>query len=560
MKTEKKIFLEKDQDVDSAIDEIVETSATRIILNIPKNSVLGISIHNFQILKREAETAGKEMVVESVDEHVLELASLAKIAALNPVFRIKERAVADILPKEMDIGGRRTEEESVGGEISAEKPRRGKKENAKKDAKREIEEREIDIFEEEIEKSPREPEYTPLFEAKENPEEPEKPRKERGKRRKKLVFAGVLILIFAAAFFVLTYLLPHVTIRLTIKKTASPFSSSVLVSTAVASSSFSTSTIILPGQIISAAGNVSLHFASGTEEHVETKASGMLTVYNSYSSAPQVLVATTRFVSPGGKLFRSTERITVPGAKAASGTTTPGSAGVNVVAAEAGADYNVGPSTGWTIPGFEGTPRYDKFSAAALAPMTGGFVGTTTVPTKNDLVSAEGEIDQQLEGVLQSKISLLGSDNLKILPQSLSFATTSEQMTDSKDGQGFDILAEGTIKEIGFDENMMKQAVLDSVTSGGSSGLQISDFTVSYGTSTPDFSSGKMYFSASGTIAYGPNIDFGKVKSEILGKGADQLKAIIFALPGLEEANVSFWPFWVNTVPTNPSNVNIEVQ
>ena len=82
------------------VGQLTGLEAEKIILNIPKNSVLGSSVHNFQILERECETAGKELAIESVDERILGLASLATIPAINPVFKTRERAVMDILPNE----------------------------------------------------------------------------------------------------------------------------------------------------------------------------------------------------------------------------------------------------------------------------------------------------------------------------------------------------------------------------------------------------------------------------------------------------------------------------
>lgn len=561
MKTESKIFLEKDHGVDFAMDQLLDTMAVKVVLNIPRHSVLGQSVHNFQILKREAETASKEIVVESVDEHVLELASLAGIPALNPVFKTKERIVTDIFPRGSEPEYTRAKKKSEAKKAKKKKEEEEEddeeEEEDNEDEKNRNENEEIAEFGDERDEESdeqEEDEYVPM-------ESPRNRRRlKRGKRGKLFVFAGSFVAILAAAFVVLTYLLPHVTIQVSIKKTTAAFSHNVLVSTAIASSSFSGDTLNLPGQILTASSNVSLHFASGTQQYVETKASGILTVYNSYSSSPQTLIATTRFVSPEGKLFRSTKRIVVPGEKTASGTATPGSATVEVVAAEPGTGYNVGPSTGWTIPGLKGTALYDKFSAAALTPMTGGFVGTTTVPTKDDLANAKNEATQKLENVLMSQLALLSSQDLKALPQSSSFDITTENVTPSKDGSGFDVYAAGSVQQLAFDESMFKNAILGSAADSASGTMKIDQFDVSYSTTTPDFAKGTMSFTATGTLVYEPNIDFNKVRSEIAGMSATALKSTIFALPGLQQANVSFWPFWVSNVPKNPSNINIEVK
>ena len=63
------------------------------------------------------------------------------------------------------------------------------------------------------------------------------------------------------------------------------------------------------------------------------KAQGTLTIYNAYSSAPQTLVATTRFVTPDGKIFRLTNEVTVPGAKITNGQIVPSSINAPIAAA-----------------------------------------------------------------------------------------------------------------------------------------------------------------------------------------------------------------------------------
>ena len=84
--------------------------------------------------------------------------------------------------------------------------------------------------------------------------------------------------------------------------------------------------------------------------------------------------------------------------------------------------------------------------------------------------------------------------------------------------------------------------------------MKIDNFSISYGTSTADLTNGKMTFSVSGTLTYEPKIDFDAFKNNILGLNADTLKTTIFALPGLDKANISFWPFWVNSVPKSASH------
>jgi hypothetical protein len=116
---------------------------------------------------------------------------------------------------------------------------------------------------------------------------------------------------------------------------------------------------------------------TGVKE-VETKASGQIIIYNAFSSATQPLVRNTRFETPDGKIYRIKQSLSVPGASIKDGETIPGSIEATVYADEAGEEYNIS-LTDFTIPGFKGGPRFDKFYARSKTPMSGGFMGKISV-------------------------------------------------------------------------------------------------------------------------------------------------------------------------------------
>ena len=106
-------------------------------------------------------------------------------------------------------------------------------------------------------------------------------------------------------------------------------------------------------------------------EESGTKASGIITVFNEYSSDSQRLVASTRFLSSSGKIFRAIEDIYIPGMKTDGDEVIPGSIDAEVMANYLGTEYNISPSD-FTIPGFKGTPKYDGFYGKSDTSMSGG--------------------------------------------------------------------------------------------------------------------------------------------------------------------------------------------
>jgi hypothetical protein len=531
MTPERKIFLDRTDTLEIAVDLIAKAKAERVVLNIPRQSVLGESVHNFQILKREGDTAGKELAVESIDEHILELAALAKIPAKNPVFRIRERTVADIIPK---FKSAEIEEASKWEPpVTEPKPKRSFFKRQPKSATR------ID------ETVTPEEEVTNLAKPK--------------RRRLKIVPALVVFLVVLGIGYLLAvYLLPRVTINLFIKKTASAINEKVVVNAAATSVVDDGKTMTLPGQLLIASSSLVMSFPATGSSTVSSRASGTLIVYNAYSSAPQILVANTRFVSPDGHLFRSTEKVTVPGAKVTGGAVVPASVPVTVVAAEPGPDYNVPSGGHWTIPGFAGTPRYAKFYADAPHGMTGGASGVMPTATPNDILAARAKAEANLQDALQSQFAILWADKFKILPDAFAFTTSSEIVTPVTSSSQFSIIIAGAMREMVFNEGMLKDTLL-AAAGASSSTSKIDEFTINYSSTTLNLDKGLMTFNVSGNLVYEPAVDLADLQKAIAGRDAASLKTLIFNIPGLEKANISFWPFYVTSVPKDLSKIQLNL-
>ncbi len=557
MKLEKKIFLDRSDDLNAAVDAIINASAARVILNIPKGSVLGESVHTFQVLRRESETAEKELSIESVDEHILELASIAKIPALNPIFKIKERAVTDIIPRmtRMEVPKRKAAAEKIAEDEE-------ETEEELYYEKRPVKKKKTLWRKKERGEEPPEEDSEERNEASEETEDAAP--KRRGRTGKRLVKSFVTFVgLVAAGAIAVVYILPRVTIQMTLKKTQASFDLLVTAAANTATTTVISNSVMIPGQILSAKKNVVMSFkAQGTAEQTGGYAEGTLAIWNAYSTAPQTLVATTRFQFPDGKIFRLVNAVTVPGASMVSGKLKPSSIDARVRADKMGDAYNLSKTNEvWMIPGFKGTERYQKFYATMKTSMSGGFTGTRIVPTSADIMNAKQKAEEALRNTLEAQMTISGSNNYKLLPGASTFEITSESISSSTAADGtFSVFAEGTLRELVFDEGMLKHAIMQSAGISTAGDMKIDNLTLNYGTSTLDVANGKVSFTARGSILAEPNIDFNGLKQQIAGDNEADLKAALFSLPGLEKANISFWPFWVTAVPQDTGKIYFEVQ
>ncbi len=574
----KKIVIEKDDSVAEVIDRILNEPDKEITLVVPKDSSLGKTMRNFHLLKREIEDAGRKLAIESVDENILAFAKESGMEGSHPLWTGSHSgSFSDILPVDSD------EEEN--DEPRMERPNQSaKKMLAKKRQKigssvrimvpEEDEddeeskqwsvnrEKEDAIAEDKTETErksfftggSRFFKETPTPDARDDESEPR-----RSGLSKKIVGYSVLaILVIAAIFFGVPRFLGSAKVTLDFQKTQWGYKHVFVADKSVAVINATNS--IIPAQIFASNKNITQLFPASGNANVSQKAKGIITIYNAYSSAPQSLVATTRFVTPDGKIFRLVSGVTVPGAQVTNGQIVPSSIDAQIVADQAGDSYNVSSTPKLTIPGFQGTPKYDGFYGSIASSTSGGFVGNKAVPTASDVAAAKAKVTALLQSAFQDGTQANYPGNFKILDGATSTEIAKLSVNTSTDQNGnFSVFGESTFYEIGFNEAALKAFLLTQVDSSGSVSSTFSSLNMNYSGVQADFTKGTVSFSldAEGTVeaAFSPD-DF---RNSILGKSINDAHSMIAVLPGLADGTISAWPSWLASIPSNPNKVHIIV-
>ncbi|MBI2011099.1 MAG: hypothetical protein HYS89_02655 [Candidatus Colwellbacteria bacterium] len=86
-----RLYVNKSDKATSVISKVIKSASEEVLLYIPRQTEFASSRNNFALLKREAETAGKKVSIESVDDDVLELATTAGLVAMNPFLGRRRR-------------------------------------------------------------------------------------------------------------------------------------------------------------------------------------------------------------------------------------------------------------------------------------------------------------------------------------------------------------------------------------------------------------------------------------------------------------------------------------
>ncbi len=293
-------------------------------------------------------------------------------------------------------------------------------------------------------------------------------------------------------------------------------------------------------------------------ERVEDRATGEITVYNSYSDAPVRLIKNTRFETPNGLIYRIPSSIVVPG-KTASG---PGTLTVSVIADAAGPGYNSGPVEKLTVPGLKSTQAmYDGVYGQATQGMSGGFVGERPAVAADALEAARAQLRTKLSERLVSEAAA-GRDDVFVFPTLAE--VTFEHLPSAPDSSGARVGEKLMAKVPVFIKDAFAESIAQAVSAeAGSSRIVLrpgTGFAVTPASSTPSsLDEGPVQFSIAGAATLIWYVDTDELRGALLGKDKDAFKPIISQFPGVERADAQIAPFWSSTLPSNPDKLNITI-
>ncbi|MFQ6049769.1 MAG: hypothetical protein ACE5J0_01885 [Candidatus Paceibacterales bacterium] len=369
--------------------------------------------------------------------------------------------------------------------------------------------------------------------------------------KKALIFIP-LILIFAIAF---SFKISKVEIKIWPETETVAFKTELTVDEKIENSDFKNG--VIPGEIFEEKKTVSDEFSSSGK--ALKKAEGVIRLYNAYTTNFEVWLAGTRFVSTDGKLFKSKDKIRVPGAGIKNGKIDPSYVDVPVIAAQGGADYNIDPSH-FSIVAYRGTPRYTKFYGESFEPMTGG--GQALQATKEDLERAEDMLTEKAKievlAALESKIPaefvfLKDASETEILEKS-SLAQPGAEIKKFN----FQVRVKSTT--IAFKkeetENFAEQFILSQIPEGKL--LYRESLKINYSPEIVNFELGRLSLSLDFSAKIYPEIDLQSLEKGLIGRSLAETKIFLENQPQIIRTEVRFWPFWVKSVPKDLEKIEIK--
>ncbi len=268
--------------------------------------------------------------------------------------------------------------------------------------------------------------------------------------------------------------------------------------------------------------------ATGSGDVSAQNAQGTIKIFNEYSTKPQPLVATTRFLSEDGVLFRLVNAATVPGMNGDE----PGSVEALVIADESGVIGNIEPSR-FSIPGFDGSPKSDKFYATSDKSMSGGGTGGTgvTIVTAEDIARAKVEMTTEVAGyIVEQTTGLLRPENEVLTEEGIKYEEVRSEANVSEGTMTDQFMYEivSNVKALVFSEDDVL-GVMESNLAEEYSQYSEDDVNVelSYDNLDVDFENETIKMNTHGTAYVVATVDLDSFSQDILGKKHDDLLDIM---------------------------------
>lgn len=314
----------------------------------------------------------------------------------------------------------------------------------------------------------------------------------------------------------------------------------------------------IPGQRFREQREESGTFPATGQKDVVQKASGKITIFNK-SFAAQRLVATTRFKSPEGLIFRIPQTITVPSAVKTGLEITAGSIESVVYADRPGAEYNIAP-TRFTIPGFEGTSKFDDFYAVSNESMSGGIIGPAKVITEKDFAEAQETLTAKVkDGILHSLESQSGE--LKILDAvavKLETPKTNAKVGDAAENLWMSI--KGSADTIAFREADVIELVKNFVSKKNGLELLSKDLNIGYINPLAGVDNTLLSFDIQVNCWAAARLDKDTLQKDVAGMSGDAIRSYFRNIKEVESARVILSPFWVRNIPKDTEKIRIEIE
>ncbi len=299
---------------------------------------------------------------------------------------------------------------------------------------------------------------------------------------------------------------------------------------------------------------------------IQTKAKGIVVLYNDYSTTTQKIIAGTRLSNSKGLIYRTLSSINIPGKKIVSGKIVPGNIEIGIVADQAGENYNLKLSDllgDFKIIAYKGTAKYDGFYGRLKTDLNGGFSGNKKIISQEVEKSAITELESSIKNKLISQLKTTLPPGYVLYDNGYSI-DYDVLNTSSKEANFADITIKGNIYSIMFDSQKLIEFIAGKETrkfpsaSYNIKGISDLNFKIM---NTKDVSLKKgtsVTFTLKGPLSIIGSFSEMSLKNELKGLNLSMSNSVFIKYPSISNADVLLTPFWMRSFPKSTENIILE--
>ena len=560
------INIQKNDSFEDVLDIVSKTDATEVIMIFPRGSIFSHEAAYFDALKAEADSRGKQISVMTSDPIIARLASVQSIPLLQSAPSKSAPAkvsFGDFIP---ELAAARKIKTPVAVPAIVEVQESGR---IMKDIVGHEDDTHIDVEQaKEIHapipiraEQPTIPEPVPavmeksvandiekLWEEEEQIQDPEAHEKHLHAGRWKLKIPKRVYLYGGMALIVLVALIVFIrpgSAKVTLVPHAEDVDIKLRVIISTKLEEVASDTNKIPGQTIKVQSEKKGSYPTSNQKEVAQKASGTLTIFNT-TAVVQKFVATTRFESEGGFIFRIPQTITIPA---------KGSVSSPVYADRPGKEYNI-PAGKFVVFAFKGQPNADDFYATSAAAMSGGFIGNAKTVSESDFVKAKealtADAKKEAADLLQQQIGTL---KVVASPEPVIM----DPQVNAKVGEAADSL-EMSVR-VAYETTAFKPEdamilINRYLEKNGNLYAKLSDIPLAYIFVSEDKEKGVLLIDVRGSGKARLILDLPKISSDIRGFSEPELNNYF---QGKAAAHIKLLPRWSRRIPKDTAKISISI-
>lgn len=313
-------------------------------------------------------------------------------------------------------------------------------------------------------------------------------------------------------------------------------------------------------------GEVSRAVNSETKKEVQEVSRGRVRIYNETGTQAQNLAIDTRLEDSTGRVYKTVDKVTVPGQQNIEGTLEPGFVDIDIYAAEPGQEYNQDGEVELKLVGFReaNSPKYDTIYAKTITSLEGGFIGERFVLSDEDESQTKETLTQELYDELFAQ-SLAQVPQGSMLPQNLSKLINTSYSQEVQDDGTINFVLKGSLFNVIFNTKEFEGYIIDTSVAGAEQGQiyiqNINNLNIAYldeQAQTVDLESLEtLGFKIDDVLKIVWVVNVDALRFDLVGTKKKDFQKVIAGYPSIETAELIVKPFWRGSLPESDEDIEV---